>query len=137
MTQREYQMIVNKARQRAGYRPCVSVVVRDLSCGQGYHEEKIIMMPYWVDKYDVAYQIYYVIHELCHCIVGVAHSAEFKMFENTMLGSWGIRITRKSVYPRRLYFMGVRCRNTPADAEILSPPVVAKGKRPLKRAAAT
>jgi hypothetical protein len=114
MTQREYQMVVDRTRKLIGYRRPVKVSVEDLAYGQGYYEDKIIKMPCWIEKYDTAYQIYYVVHELCHCIIGVQHTQLFKVHENTMLGLWNIRIVRKTVYPKKLYVWGVECNNIPS-----------------------
>lgn len=86
---------------------------RDRLKGRGYPREKKIELPIWLNRYDVMYRVYYVLHELVHCMVGVEHNLMFMKVEDAILDIWDIKIVRRTVYPRMMYWNGMRIRNIP------------------------
>jgi len=114
MHQKGYQHVVNSTRRWVNYKKPVSVVVNELlSSGRGWFLEKKIELPAWISRYDVSFRIYYAVHELTHCMVGVEHNANFMKVEDKLLALWDIRIVRKKVYPREIYYHGEKITNVP------------------------
>ena len=114
MTEDAYQTIVNHTIRWVEYTQKVKVTVNNLlKAGRGYFLEKRIEMPKWIERYDINYRIYYVIHELTHCIVGIEHDDDFKKVEDILLSLWDIRIERKSIYPRKLFCNNKEILNIP------------------------
>lgn len=74
--------------------------------GRGYFLKRKIILPEWVSEYDRFYQIYYAVHELCHCMIGYEHNEAFKMVEDCLLNLWDIKILRMRVYPKKLFREG-------------------------------
>ena len=64
-------------------------------------------------KYHIGYQIYYAIHELCHCIVGLEHDKAFKTMEDRLLNLWDIKIVRCKAYPKKLFMRSQEIKNIP------------------------
>ncbi len=91
----------------------VTVTIADIARGRGYFVEKKIILPAWLCEYDLAYQIYYVIHELVHCLLGYKHDKVFKKVESILLDMWDIRIVRLRVYPKKLFLDGKEIFNIP------------------------
>lgn len=114
MNERGYQHVVDTTRRWVNYTKKVTVTVNEiLSQGRGWFMEKKIEMPAWVSRYDVSFRIYYVVHELTHCMVGVEHNKNFKTVEDKLLSLWDIRIKRRSVYPKAIYRDGKKISNVP------------------------
>lgn len=95
--------------------PVDVAVIEILSSGRGWFLEKKIELPKWINKYDVAFRLYYVVHELVHCMIGTEHDKNFKLVEDKLLAMWDIRIVRKKVYPRGIYYHGVKITNVPSS----------------------
>lgn len=94
----------------------VSVIIRtDIDRGRGYFIEKEIQLPSWLETSDPGYRLYYVLHELSHCLLGYKHDKTFKKIEDVILDLWSISIERKKVYPKRLFWHGKEILNIPAQ----------------------
>jgi len=91
----------------------VTVIVANIDRGRGYFNEKKIILPVWLSEHDVAYQVYYAVHELVHCLLGYRHDEAFKKTEDVLLDLWGIEIVRNRVYPKKLFLDGKEIYNTP------------------------
>jgi hypothetical protein len=65
---------------------------------------KIIFPEFLFNKHD-GYVIWYVIHELCHCIYH-DHGSLFKKLESSLMGEWDITAEYSRAYPKRLYVNG-------------------------------
>jgi hypothetical protein len=113
VTPAAYQTVVNHTIRWLDYVHNVSVSVQDVPYGQGYQRFKVIVMPMWLEKYDVVYRLYYVLHELVHCMVGVKHDKNFKLVEDAILAMWDIEIVRRRVYPKKLSWKGKDIVNIP------------------------
>jgi hypothetical protein len=97
----------------------ITVKIADIDRGKGYFNEKKIILPAWLDEYDVAYQVYYVIHELAHCLLGYKHDESYKKAEDFLLSLWCIQIVRKRVYPKKLFLEGIEIYNLPANQALV------------------
>jgi hypothetical protein len=114
MKEEGYKHVINSTKRWIDYSYPVSVIVDEmLSSGRGWFYDKKIELPTWINRYHVSFRIYYVVHELVHCIVGVKHDDTFKRVEDKLLALWDIRIVRKTVYPREFYYHGKKIRNVP------------------------
>ena len=94
----------------------VSVSIANIERGLGYFNEKIMILPLWLNECDIAYQVYYAIHELTYCLLGHRHDKTYKKVEDILLGLWGIQIVRKNVYPKRLFLDGKEIFNFKNDS---------------------
>lgn len=118
MTSEAYQIVVDLTIKWLDYVHDVNVSIKNVPFGQGYPSLKSIVMPIWLDKYDVVYRMYYVLHELVHCMVGVKHDENFKLVEDAILAMWDIEIVRKKVYPRTIKWKGIEIPNIPSNKRI-------------------
>lgn len=115
MTEHEFLYITLVTLTELEFPERISVELRELGSGRGYYFEKHIMLPTWIGKYHPAFQVYYLIHEICHCIVGHYHTPLFKITEDHVLAVWSMRIVRRRVYPKKLYFNGEEILNVPTS----------------------
>lgn len=113
VTQREFMAMVVVTLDVIQIPEKISITLKNIDCGRGYYFEKKIFLPNWIGKYHVVFQIYYMIHELSHCIAGTSHSSLFIVTEDHLLALWGIKIIRKRVYPEIIYFNGAEVLNVP------------------------
>jgi hypothetical protein len=81
--------------------------------GLGFYVDKHIIMPTWLDDYDPIYKVYYVLHEMVHCMTGEKHDEIFKRVEDVILALWDIKIIRKKVYPKVIYWREQEVENIP------------------------
>lgn len=104
MTTMDLQAVVDLTSEAFNY-GSVSIRLKDVHRGSA---GDYITLPKWVQKYAEAYQIYYAVHEIMHCIRGLGgrHDSVFKSMENKALALWGIEITRKKVYPKGMKING-------------------------------
>lgn len=102
----DYKKIIDSTIAWLDMEMDVSVTIADVKRGRGYCEEKKMILPLWLNECDTAYQVYYAIHELTHCLLGYRHDKSYKKVEDVLLGLWGIQIVRKKVYPKRLFLDG-------------------------------
>ena len=102
------------------------IVFRDVNRGRNYWTRvtgcsyKIVLPTFLLeDDRDERYVIWYVTHELCHCIYH-DHGSFFKKLEASIMEKWGVEIEYARAYPKRLY----------ADGEVIyeSPREIAKKK---------
>ena len=94
----------------------VKVLIRDdIDSGRGYFDRKEIHMPAWISSCDPGYRLYYVLHELIHCLIGYKHNQTFKQVEDTILDLWDIKIKRKRVYPKQMFWHDKEILNIPAQ----------------------
>ncbi|OGM12058.1 hypothetical protein A2V80_02330 [Candidatus Woesebacteria bacterium RBG_16_39_8b] len=100
---RDYKKILDYTRSLIDYDPVVTVTIADIRRGMAYYDKKKIILPTWLNEFDMVYQVYCVIHELVHCMIGYKHSETFKKLEDILLSIWGIEIVRMRVYPKRLF----------------------------------
>jgi len=115
MTKETYQMIVNRSLSWINRSELkISISVKNVRGGRAWYDTKEIEMPLWINNFDVIYQIYYIIHELVHCLTGHKHDKDFKLVEDCLLRMWGIEIKRKRVYPKELKFNGKIVTNIPS-----------------------
>src|SRR3989339_2128186 len=96
---RDYKKILDYTRSLIDYDPVVTVTIADIRRGMAYYDKKKIILPTWLNEFDMVYQVYCVIHELVHCMIGYKHSETFKKLEDILLSIWGIEIVRMRVYP--------------------------------------
>lgn len=113
LTTEGYQKIVDDTLLCLELNIVVTVTIADITSGRGYFVDKKIMLPVWVSGCDVAYQVYYAVHELVHCLLGHRHDKTFKKVEDVLLGLWGIEIVRMRVYPKKLFLEGREIFNIP------------------------
>lgn len=113
MTENAYQKVVDHTTRWIEYLHKVTVKLNDIPRGMGFPATKEIELPLWINKYDVIYRIYYVVHELVHCIVGHKHDATFMKVEDVLLALWDIKIVRKKVYPKMLFWREQEITNIP------------------------
>ena len=119
MTREAYQLMINHTTRWIDYIHKVSVSIDPaLSCGRGYPDTKEIILPSWLSRYDVMYRMYYVLHEMVHCMVGIKHDSTFMKVEDVILALWDIRIVRKKVYPKQLFWKDLEIDNIPAKKEV-------------------
>jgi predicted SprT family Zn-dependent metalloprotease len=98
----DYQKIVHHTQSRLDNTDEVTVLIKDIPAGRGYFDDKKIMLPKWLEGHGRIYGVYYVLHELCHCLVGVKHDETFMTLEEFLLCLWDIRIVRRKVYPKTI-----------------------------------
>lgn len=121
MDQKSYQKIVNSTLRWLDLQHIkVGVTIRsDIDRGRGYYDTKEVQLPAWLEECDPHYRIYYVVHELTHCLLGYRHDKPFKRVEDVLLGLWDIAIERKKVYPKRLFHDGKEVLNIPHQTKLL------------------
>ena len=94
LTMEGYQKVADDTLECLDLNIEVTVTIADIARGRGYFVEKKIMLPVWLSEHDVVYRVYYVIHELVHCLLGYRHDKSFKKVEDVLLDLWGIEIIR-------------------------------------------
>lgn len=117
LNREDYQKIVDYTRSAINYRRSVSVLIKDIPMGRGYFFKKVIMLPKWLEKHNKLFGVYYVIHELTHCLVGVKHNQNFARMEDYLLGLWDIRIVRNKAYPKKIIHRGVEINIIPFTSD--------------------
>lgn len=109
-----YKHVINSTKRWVNYTGAIDITINALlSSGRGYFQDKKIELPAWINRFDVAFRIYYAVHELTHCLIGNSHDENFKKMEDKLLEHWDLRIVRKKVYPRELYHKGIKVLNVP------------------------
>jgi (p)ppGpp synthase/HD superfamily hydrolase len=111
-----YQRIINHTRDWIDYNKKIVVSINeDIPCGRGYPQTREIELPVWLNSFDVMYRIYYVIHEMVHCLTGIKHDKRFMSVEDTLLNMWDLRIVRRKVYPKQLFWKDRDILNIPSN----------------------
>lgn len=121
----DYKKIVDSMIACIGTKVNISVTVKDIFRGRAYFIEKAMILPVWLGEYDVAYQVYYAIHEFTHCMIGYKHDDTFKFVEDVLLELWGIKIVRMKVYPKKLFLDGKEILNIPYNKRFEDKPEAA------------
>jgi len=76
------------------------VVIKDIR--RGWCHGNYVVIPQFAEKYSEAYQIYYAVHEVIHCVVS-GHGPRFKAVERAILALWDIIPTYAKAYPKYLH----------------------------------
>jgi hypothetical protein len=113
MTVKTYQKVVDHTLRWLDYSHSIRVIKRGVPRGEGFPGIKLIILPTWIDSFDVAYRLYYVLHELVHCMVGIKHDITFMKIEDVVLAIWDIRIVRKKIYPKVIFLKERKIKNIP------------------------
>lgn len=115
MTEDTYQMVINHTLRWIDYIHSITVTIKpNLPYGMGFPRTKEIVLPDWLSRYDPLYRMYYVLHEMVHCMVGIKHDATFMRVEDVILSLWDIKIVRKKVYPKQLFWKDQEIENIPS-----------------------
>ena len=74
--------------------------------GRAHYHTRSITIPMWIwkDRYSDEYRYWYIIHEVCHFVVGPgnSHNHRFKEKERFWLKEFGILVEYAKAYPKRL-----------------------------------
>lgn len=90
-------------------KPTIHVHLKSVKRGKASWRHNQVIIPMWVGRYAEEYQLYYVLHELAHVLVGPSHQphgSEFRVMEDKLLSDWDLSIKRMRVYPKHLYSKG-------------------------------
>jgi len=113
MKRKDYQAIADLTSEALKI-PTIKVRIKNVLGGRA--NKNYITLPKWLEHYDKEYQIYYVVHEVCHYLKPhvkglLGHNKMFQKYEDKALELWGITIKRAKIYPKELYANGQRIKN--------------------------
>ena len=94
------QAVADLASEHLGLSQKPIVKLKDVRAGR-YHCQ-YVTIPEWISEYGESYEIYYIVHEICHSIV-LNHGPVFKQIETKLLAMWGIVPTYAKAYVRALH----------------------------------
>lgn len=83
--------------------PFPTIELKDIRTGQFRRKTNKISIPLWVVGRQDCYQIYYVIHEICHFVTGNGHHGpDFKAAEGTMMLQYTLKPIYAKAYAKRI-----------------------------------
>ncbi len=104
----QFQQVCDELCQYNGL-PFIEVRLRPVKYAYAYLDTFRITLPSWITKTCKPYQMSFVIHEVCHFILGdVNHTDEFYELEQTLLAAYHMAAERRAgeAYTHKLFYKG-------------------------------
>ena len=93
--------------------PKITIQIKSTRCGRARFRTNKITLPKWIFTRIKEYQLYYIIHEICHFITLQGHTDKFKQVETDILKEYNILPIYNKAYPKELRDLSgkVLCNN--------------------------